>query len=352
VSGSPAMAAAPAGRPQRADDAGPPPHDIMERAAQWYALLVSGEASAAERAQWQAWLASHPHHRRAWAYVESVSQRVLAPLQNSPDPRLLADRMRAVDARTRARRRALAAIGALAGTGLLGWAGWSRTPLGGLMVSWTADYRAGVGDIRAFTLQDGSRIWLNAASAADVDMDGGLRQVALAAGEILVSTRHGDPRPFVVDTPQGRLRALGTRFTVRREPGRTFLAVYEGAVEIRTAGNATAGVIPAGRQARFGPDRIDAAAPVDPAREAWARGELIAWDLSLAEIVDELGRYYPGHISLAPDVAQRRVFGTFPLRDVDGALAMLAEAASVRLRRPLPWWISIEARPAAVPPRS
>lgn len=332
-------------------DGAKPPHDVMEQAAHWYALLLSGEAGAADWTQWRAWLASHPHHRQAWDYVEAVSQRVLAPLQDTPDPRLVAEKVYSVHARVRARRRTLATIGALAGAGMLGWAGWRRTPMGDMYAAWTADYRTGTGDIRAFTLADGSRIWLNAGSAVDADMNAGLRRLYLAQGEILVSTRQGDPRPFVVDTPHGRLRALGTVFTVRREEDRTFLAIYEGSVEIRTAGSAATAVIPAGRQTRFDGESIMATAPADPAREAWRRGDLLAWDLSLGEIVGELGRHHAGHISLAPDVAQRRVFGTFPLRDLDGALGMLAEAASLQVSRPLPWWISIEARAAqALPP--
>jgi len=341
--------AAAAARRQAGGDEVPPPHHIMEQAAQWYALLVSGEASAADQAGWRAWLAAHRQHRQAWQYVESVSQRVLAPLQDTPDPRLMASQVYSAHARVRARRRTLAALGAVAATGILGWAGRPWPALEDAYIAWTAGYRTGTGEIRAFTLEDGSRIWLNAASAVDADMGAGMRRLYLAAGEILVATRSGDPRPFIVDTPQGRMRALGTRFTVRREPDRTFLAVYAGSVEIRTAADAASRVIPAGRQARFSRDAILASAPADPAREAWSRGELIAWDLSLAQIVAELDRHQAGHISLAPDVAQRRVFGTFPLHDVDGALAMLAEAASVRVRRPLPWWISIEDRPPQAP---
>src|SRR5690606_34915378 len=148
---------------------------------------------------------------------------------------------------------------------------------------------------RAYTLPDGSRVWLNAASSLDADMRDGLRRLALVAGEILVDTAH-DARPFVVDTPQGRMRALGTRLTVRREAGRTFLAVYDGAVEIRTAGDAATQVVPAGRQAHFDATHISATAPADAAREAWSRGELIAWDLSLADVVDELRPYHAAHI--------------------------------------------------------
>lgn len=328
-----------------------PTHEVMEHAAQWYALLISGEAGAADQARWQAWLASHPHHRLAWQYVESVSQRVLAPLRSTPDPQLMAAKVSAVHARVQSRRRVLAGLGALAGTGLLGWAGWSHSPIAGIVTAWAADYRTGAGDIQEFRLADGSQVWLNTASALNADMRADLRKLALVAGEILVSTAQGDPRPFVVDTPQGTMRALGTRFTVRREPGRTFLAVYEGSVEIRTASTAATQTIPAGRQTRFDADGIMPPDSADAAREAWSRGELLAWDLSLADVVAELGRYHAGHISLAPDVAQRRVFGTFPLRDVDGALAMLAEVASLQVRRPLPWWISVDARPAQQPPR-
>ena len=332
-------------------DQGRPAHEVMENAAQWYALLISGEASAADQARWQAWLASHPHHRLAWRYVESVSQRVLAPLRSTPDPQLMAAKVSAVHTRVRSRRRVLAGLAAMAGTGMLGWAGWSYPPIADIVTAWGADYRTGTGDIREFRLADGSQVWLNAASALNAEMRADLRRLTLVAGEILVATAPVDPRPFVVETPQGSMRALGTRFTVRREPGHTFLAVYEGAVEIRPAGPASARIIAAGQQTRFDADRVMPVESADAAREAWSRGELLAWDLSLADVVDELGRYHAGHISVAPDVAQRRVFGTFPLRDVDGTLAMLAEVASVQLRRPLPWWISIEGPAAREPAR-
>ncbi|WZB74168.1 hypothetical protein WJ972_24815 [Achromobacter insuavis] len=49
-------------------------------------------------------------------------------------------------------------------------------------------------------------------------------------------------------------------------------------------------------------------------------------------------------------MAQRRVFGTFPLRDIDGALALLAQAAHVKLQRPMPWWTTLAAADDAAPP--
>ena len=44
------------------------------------------------------------------------------------------------------------------------------------------------------------------------------------------------------------------------------------------------------------------------------------------------------------DVAGIRVLGSYPLTEPDRALAMLAAALPIRIRRSLPWWTSVEAR--------
>jgi len=144
-----------------------------------------------------------------------------------------------------------------------------------------------------------------------------------------------------VETPSGWLRALGTRFSVRLDGEQTLLAVYEGAVEARTRGGAQT-TLPAGRQLRFSPDSLGPVQPADPAREAWRRGVLVAKNITLSKVVAELRRYRHGHLGLAPEVAKLRVFGNFPLTDTDDTLDMLAAALPVRIRRTLPWWVSIE----------
>jgi len=167
------------------------------------------------------------------------------------------------------------------------------------------------------------------------------RRLHLVVGEIHIDTAADPSRPFVVETPPGRLRALGTRFTVRLDGEQTFLAVYEGAVEVRTH-QGTEATLQARQQVRFGPQGIDAIQPANPAREAWRRGVLMAQDMTLRELVAELRRYRHGHLGLDPEVADLRVFGNFPLTDTDDTLDMLAAALPVRIRRTLPWWVSIE----------
>jgi transmembrane sensor len=228
----------------------------------------------------------------------------------------------------------------------LAWSGWRPTALSGFVIARMADHRTGAGETRDMMLADGSRVWLNAETAINEDFQPGLRRLRVVTGEILVETAPGVLRPFVVDTPHGRLRALGTRFTVRLEnAGKTFVAVYEGIVEIRNKAEELA-VVPAGRQTRFSARALGPHAAADPAREAWSRGVLLAGDIILGEVVAELRRYRTGHLGVAPEVAGLRVFGSFPLKDADEALAMLETILPIRIKRTLPWWVSIEPKPA------
>jgi transmembrane sensor len=146
-----------------------------------------------------------------------------------------------------------------------------------------------------------------------------------------------------VGTAHGRVRALGTRFTVRERDGHTLLAVHDGAVRVQPAGDAEPVTVYAGRQVRFHRHGIAAAEAADPARDAWARGVLLARDITLDKLVGELARYQYGHMGVSPAVADLRVFGSFPARRPEKALAMLEDLLPIRVRRPLPWWTTIEA---------
>ena len=98
------------------------------------------------------------------------------------------------------------------------------------------------------------------------------------------------------------------------------------------------------RERQFTADAIDAPERADPAREAWSRGVILADDVALGALIAELDRYQHGHIGVDPAVAGIRVVGRFPADDPDRMLAMLERDLPIRVRRTLPWWVSIEAR--------
>ncbi|MBO9330664.1 DUF4880 domain-containing protein [Achromobacter xylosoxidans] len=316
--------------------------DSLQQAANWFALLRADSATEQDRTAWQTWLHERAEHATAWHHIEAVSQR-FEPLRLGGAEAALAG---ATMARKGAlKRRQLLSSGAIVlGTSVLGWMGLRHTPLPDSTLALAADYSTGTGERRDLLLADGSRIWLNARSALDVDYCNAARRVTLRAGEILVETAPDRAnRPFYVDSRLGRMQALGTRFSVRLTDGQVQLDVYDGEVAVRTPAGASVNVV-AGGQARFNAESILSTAQADPAREAWARGVVLADNLPLKALINELGRYRKGYLGVAPEVADMLVMGVFPADDSDRALAMLERNLPVRVRRPLPWWTSIVAR--------
>jgi len=319
-----------------------PAFEELQQAASWFAVLQSGATSEAERAQWRRWLDTGPQQRAAWQRVEAVAGE-FAGLAGLPARQAL-DRG-AIDGRRRAALRALALVPV---AGLAGWLVAGHVQWRG----WVAAHRTGTGERREIVLADGSQLWLNTATAVDIDFSPTLRRIALHAGEVLVTSGHDAAfamAPLVVDVPQGRMTALGTRFSVRQEDGVVRLAVFEGAVEARPADGGPPRTLTAGQQARVFADRVDDAAALAVDDDAWTRGMLVADGMRLGDFIAELGRYRSGYLACAPEVADLRIVGAYPLADTDRILDALQATLPVKVHRPMPWWTVVGATPERAP---
>ena len=193
------------------------------------------------------------------------------------------------------------------------------------------------------SLADGTRLWLNNGTALDMNFSAEQRELKLYSGEILIITGN-DPRPFVVDTPQGRLRPIGTRFSVREQDGRTLLNVYQGSVQVSCGDTHQTRIVPAGQWVNFNRQSLSATQRAQPGREAWMKGVLMANDMRLGDFIDELASYRHGHLGIDPQVANPRGMGIFPLEDTDQVLAMLEQVLPVRIERRFAWWVTVVAR--------
>ena len=316
-------------------------HGSLEQAAQWYVQLNDEQVGEQERQHWQAWLAQSGEHQAAWQYVERVGQR-FATLQDDHQ-QVAGQVLRNAGRMPISRRRTVKSLLLLASGGLLGWSAWRETALPLTLARWTADLSTGTGETRETRLSDGSQIWLNALSAINVRFDATQRLLLLQAGEVLIDTAKDHVRPLLVQTNEGRMRALGTRFSVRQDDRQTLLNVYEGAVEVRTA-HGLMQVVEAGRQLSFSEHHLPAPTAATPSREAWRRGLLLADNLPLGQLLEELSRYRPGHLGCDPAVAGLPVMGSFPLKDTDQALRLLEAALPIRLEKPLDWWVNVAAK--------
>lgn len=210
---------------------------------------------------------------------------------------------------------------------------------------WMADQRTATGEQRQLQLADGTVINLNTHSAVDVQFDGDTRRIILQAGEIMVQTGHGDPRPFVVQTRDGTLRALGTRFMVKREDDGTRLSVLQSRVAAHPENSVEDVIFSAGQQVLMHRDHLGQMLTVTAGADAWTRGMLVLDNVRLADMVGELNRYHRGHLGVDPRVADLRITGSFPLDNLELALNALPPILPVKVKQLTPWWITVAPAP-------
>ncbi|ATE59654.1 FecR domain-containing protein [Thauera sinica] len=310
---------------------------LLEEAANWAMAFRYGTPTESERQAFDRWRRQSLSHDAAWARAEAVfhafdqvpagaGREALHSLGHGSG-----------------RRRSLRLLGALLVAAPAGWLAWRQSP----WREWTADVATATGERRTLALPDGSRLVLNTASAVDIFFSAAERRIRLLAGEILVTT-HADPapayRPFLVDTPHGAVRALGTRFSVRHLDRETCrVAVFQDKVEIRPLGG-DARILRAGEQADFGTREVRQPVEVEASTALWEQGMLLARNMRLADVIAEMARHRPGVLRCDPAVADLRVSGAISLADTDAGLALLVRTLPLRIERNTRYWVTVAPR--------
>lgn len=300
--------------------------DLRSQAREWLVLLNSGRAGAAERAAAEQWRQSSAEHARAMAEVE----RLWALLGEVERPPLM------VSARPRRRRRWPLPLATAACLLLALW----LAPSG-----WYADIRTEAGERRDVTLEDGSRLHLNGATALDWDANAeGQRRVRLYRGQVDFQVAADAEHPFLIDAGDAHIRVTGTRFDLNLLGDQVLLAVTEGHVQVSDAdGHARA--VSAGEQIAWLDGQLQAPQPLDAARAlAWQRGRLVFRDRPLAEVFQELQRQQAQQVLFLDGQARElKVTGVFALNDPVALLHAIETALPVRLTR-LPGVLLVSSR--------
>ncbi|WP_370679486.1 FecR domain-containing protein [Comamonas sp. GB3 AK4-5] len=306
---------------------------VALQAAEWFVRLQAGDAPAADHQACAAWRARAPEHELAWQRALAVSQRAagVPPALGSASLRR---------PQRLARRDAARALAVLMVAAPAGWLAWRVEP----WQRWSASHATATGEWRGWTLADGSRMTLDTASAVDIEFDSYQRTIHLRSGAVWLETAP-DPqpvhRPLLVLTPQGRVRAIGTRFSVRTEGERSQVAVQQGAVELCPRHSATVLRLQAGEQAAFDRDQVEAAQPAASGAGQWVHGVLAVDDVRLDDFVAELGRYRHGLLRCDPAVAGLRLTGAFQLADTEVVLHNLMQLLPVRLLYRTRYWVTL-----------
>ncbi|MBR8652518.1 DUF4880 domain-containing protein [Achromobacter sp. Marseille-Q0513] len=296
----------------------------------WWARLASGVASPDEHAACAAWLAQDPAHRAAWDRLQAIgrdARRVPSGLAHA-----------ALDApASPARRAVLRNALSVAGVGVALWAGYRHAPWQRLL----ADHSTGLGERRTLAAAPGLSLTLNGDSALRLDVQA--RSVELLRGELLVRLEPQDGAPPLrVDTGHGILSATRAVFDLRRGERNARVGVYEGSVQIAREGGAIH--ISAGERAAFAERGQVRRRASDPDRLAWADGLVVAKDWRLDEFAAYLAAQRVGVIRVAPEVADLRLSGVFPLDDAERALRTLEDTLPIIVIRRTAYWLQVAPR--------
>lgn len=316
---------------------------VLDAAIAWQLCLDGGNGSAAEHAEFARWYGAQEEHARAWRQLGMLDQRF--SVAAGPARSALIKSREGLHRRLRKLGSGLASIALVCGLGV--FVGDRYAPLG----YWLADQRTATGEQRTLHLSDGTQIELNTHSAVDVKFDEKTRRIVLIDGEILIETGHGDARPFIVETREGAMRALGTRFLVKREEAGTRLSVLQSAVAAQAQEHPREQVFNAGQQVLIRRDGLGSQQALTAGADAWTRGMLVVDNVRLGEVIGELARYRKGYLGIDPQVADLRITGSFPLNDTDLALAALLPTLAVRIEQHTSWWTTVSAKAEADLPR-
>ncbi len=316
-----------------------------DAAAAWCLRLAEGPLNASEREAFQAWLDADAGNQ---ARFDTVAAFWCATEEQSEQPEMI--RLRETTLATYRRvqtrrwggdgisRRAWLAMAAslVLGVGAVGW--WAMAE---------ERYETRVGERRAVTLADGSKLSLDADTLVRVRYSSGRRRLVLERGRASFDVAKDAARPFSVRAGARTVIATGTAFSVEKLTDQVQVVLFEGHVRVvdtsgaqvtaTTAGHETgpadAGLVPGKRLVlKTGETvaRLDTAPEATP--RAWEAGQLEFDDEPLSIAAERMNRYATkARLDVSPDAADIRVSGVFNAGDTDIFASEVAATFGVKL---------------------
>lgn len=320
--------------------AGAVPGKLLSHALLLIAREHGGDAATAQaaRAELARWRRESPMHeaaaeaaRRGWESTDASELRDAVPLPPMQGAREAGSRRRVISA--------LGLAGLAAALGATGRWYWLQ-PLEQLAL------HTGRGQMLPRRLQDGSLLALGPRTDVGATIYRDRREVRLSAGEIHVEVRPDATRPFTVITEWGRVRVLGTVFTVAVRAQSMVVAVAEGRVAVWSArdGDGNGGDVArppdaelvSGQTVRIEYHAMGAIGDIQSADVgAWRQGWLVFDRTPLPEAIARWNDYLPQPLTTSDETALRslRLTGSFRVRDPGAFLDSLPGVLPVRVVR-------------------
>lgn len=332
---------------------------VYEEACDWFGECRAGELDAAARREFDRWLRQSPDHIAAYLEIAAIYQEGGAVIPQSAEKveELIAaaarDRDNVVDfaptvtatdpaARAMARggssRRIVVAVSVATAAALLAIVS---------LILWPQTFATGIGEQRSIVLADGSTVELNSRSKVRIRFSAEQRDVELIEGQALFRVAKDHARPFVVESGDTRVRAVGTQFDVYKKRHGTVVTVVEGRVAV-LAGEGGGGAIlddrpttvvraalmvSAGEQVTVDASTAERSEhPNVESATAWRQRELIFDTASLFEVAEEFNRYNQRPLVIDPKQSyDLHVSGVFSSTDPSSLIRFLRSRRDLRV---------------------
>ncbi|HEX8019813.1 FecR family protein [Mucilaginibacter sp.] len=161
-----------------------------------------------------------------------------------------------------------------------------------------------------FTLSDGTKVWLNAATTFKfpVQFEGNERRVELT-GEAYFEVAHDRSKPFRVVSNGQVVEVLGTHFNVNSYADEQVMSttLLEGSVKV--SHNGSSKVIKPGEQASLNADKLDVVKVNTDQAIAWKNGLFYFHDASIYEVMRQFSRWYDVDVKFEGNVPDREFSG-------------------------------------------
>lgn len=330
-----------------------------ESAAYWLAALEDPGCTADERREFIVWLRSATANVEEFLRMGTLLHRLRDPtLWPTKDIRALIDEAQAPASVSRlrpaapgprtagstSRRWAMAAsIGAIFVLGVAAWRFYGTQ---------SEIYATSTGEQRVINLADGSRLQLNTHSRVATEFSRHERHVELLEGEAIFYVAKDASRPFVVESPNARVTAVGTAFNVRADTGQTTITVLEGKVRVsgssdaegpatQTSSRKSDLILGSGEQAVVTHDEpTPRKSPSNPeVATAWTKNRIIFENTPMSEAVAEFARYSPRRVILVDEeLRTRKISGVFASNDLQSLVQFLASDPRVEITSDANGW--------------
>ena len=273
-----------------------------------------------DRRYWEAWVVQNKQHHTA--YLEAIDLVQNLALQPTSEETLaeleklrkgIKEAQKPAVAQTNRRRlllsMAAAFLGLLMAVGL--WKHFDNKEVE--MVFHETVY----GKTKKVALSDGSEVILNANSkmrlAKDLDATG-MREIWLD-GEAFFNVAHQNGKPFIVHTPKGDVRVLGTSFNVAQRQTDFEVTLVEGKIQLQLPNQTKINLQP-GEQARISNQTVDVIKVDTDATAAWRNNQMNFKNVPISRIITQIENDFGWSIKVENKaLLERKVNAQIPKND-------------------------------------